>query len=439
NVNVSYVENSATKDSFEIKVVPVGNAIWKDTNNNEQKTIKVIMGDGIAAIPDATIPIKVSNKVVFPEPIKYENVNSSNAKSDINKWFVNYFKNYKISDFKSVGVGSDYKFANVDLQYVDNSVDLANKTFEMKATPKAGHSWSGIAFYTNSATETRTVKVSFDILNEQNTVRLESGYSVNWIINSAFDMGMWYYYYTVKPGSQYVAWPPQFLNWENISWFLTPGFDWHKQNYSYETRQWWKDLSVEYQKTMFEEGVKDLERYYPVKSAGDFSTVKWGNVKRIYQGVSFNFSVLVKPAEGHYWEDGKTDARYRDIKILCSSKADVKDGVVGSTYDFNDIKKLNSSIPSDNIPDVWVTNGLLSVDSTLTAGSFDQNQKIIYNIVKAELEKAFPQYNIEVTDIFSATPKYPYNYYGTWKYRILFSSKENPSYLKTINGFYFSE
>ncbi len=549
NVRISYVENSISNNTFEIKITPIGDAVWKSTKNNDQKIIKVTMGNSVS-LPDATVPVKPRNgsfdAVIVDPTIK--------SNDDLNKWLVNYFEEYKISDFSVIN--EDYDYKNVTLSYVENSANVANKTFKVKATPIAGHSWSNVAFYNGTITDAFTLDVSFknldnsdrvfdslvpvkvnnsglnvfvedpriktsadlnnwlnkyfatrykltdfvpqtpddynfqnvtlsyvqnsanlenksfkvkavptaghawktkDIYNDtiidavelniwigkmaienlENLVNIPSTWSINWVINSDFDNGIYNWYFNFNAGKEYEpwGWPLDVLKWENISWFFTPGFDWYK---SLNDKQYWKNLSVEYQRMMYEEAWKDLAKYYAVELAGDFSSVKWESVQRINQGIVFNFSVPLKPKAEHFWEDGSTDARYVPLKIFCSSKAEVGASVIGKTYNFKDIKNFNDIKSSDGIPDVWITNGLMKVDSVLTKSTFDENQKIIHDIVKADLEQTFPQYNIEITDIYSATPKYPYNYYGTWKYRILFGLKSDPTYLKTIEGYLFT-
>ncbi|MDE5952718.1 MAG: hypothetical protein K2G48_01195 [Malacoplasma sp.] len=413
NVTVSYVANSASlaTSSFKIAVSPIEGANWED-KTDESKIVDIFFDNDIK-VANATIPKKGAtfNVSIVDPTIKTD--------GNLNTYLTNLFKNNpKITDF-AIGAG-DTSFMNVNLTYVNNSASLNNKTFKLNATPVRGYTWSSVM---GEIADTVQINVKIgNMISANNTINFPTPWSVNWVINSDFS---------------FRTWPTHILTWENISWFFETGFDyyWYANNPRY-----YDNLSAQYQKLMFEEAYKDFSKYVPVDLAGDLSTVQWGYIQRINQGVLFNFAILVKPKTGYYWEDGSTTARYKTMKLFCSSKADVgAASVIGKTYNINDIKNFNNIKTSDGLPaNIWVTNNLMVVNSNLTSATFQQNQKIIHDIVKTDLERTFPNYNIEVSDIFSATPGYPYNYYGTWHYKIKFTSKDNKSYTKTMDGYLFT-
>ncbi|MDE5841586.1 MAG: hypothetical protein K2H11_01255, partial [Malacoplasma sp.] len=223
-----------------------------------------------------------------------------------------------------------------------------------------------------------------------------------------------------------------------ISWILEDDFDtyWYNQNPKY-----YDDLSVKYQHLLFEEGWKDLARCYPVELAGTFEQCEWSWIQRINEGATFNFKVPMKPKAGYYWADGTNGTRMVHLNLFLSADQDTGPGILSDISNINYIKTFNQkqSEATDGLPiKNWVSNDLIIVGEKLTKGTWDENVKIMENIVKSDLEKSFPKYNIEVSDIHSATWGYPYNYYGTWTYKIKFTSKSNSSYTKTMDGYIFT-
>ena len=420
HVYVSYVPNSIdySKKTFEISVIPTEKATWENTNDKTQKIIKVRM-DKNASIPDATVPIKPRNNA-FYLTIYDSTIKTNSTNEDLNKWFINYFKNYKLSDFSAIN-SSDYSYKNVELSYVENSADIKQKTFKMKATPKANHSWVNSAFYNDTITDSFTLDVSItDLTFYDKSVTLPSSWAINWVVNSEFK----FTYLNVNN-----------FDWYCLGWFLDPDFDYY----------WWSvnpkfyhELRAFYQKVLYEEGWRDIAKYYPVELAGDFDSVKWGYVQRINGGILLNYSVPVKPIDGNVWSDGKKDARYIQLRLFVSSKPDVgASGLIGNTFYVSNLKKYNDEEKTDDLPsNYWVTNGLMVVGNNLTKPTLEENKKVIADIVKGDLENCFPKYNIEISNVRTRAPGG--NWHWTWQYTIKFVSKTNPSFTKTIDGFLFT-
>ncbi|MDE6893845.1 MAG: hypothetical protein K2J02_00525 [Malacoplasma sp.] len=424
NVKVSYVENSISNNSFEIKVVPVGNAVWQDTNNKEQKTIKVVMNNGVR-LQDATVPIKPVNKTVFTASITGSNISSKSTDADLNKWLSNYFKSYKMSDFSlKILDSSDYKYANVNLSYVENSANITNKTFKIKVTPKAGHAWSSNVFYNDTVVDARTIEVSIENLGyADKIVTLPNRWGINLIMGSVFPF---------KTNGTHL------LTWENISWFLDPQWDWYWYG---NNPKYYDNKSVEYQHLLYEEAWKDLARYYPVELSGTFEECEWGYIQRLNESVTFNFKVPMKPQAGYTWSDGTTGTRLVHLNLFLSNECDVGPFILSNVSNLEYLKTFNKnqSAVSDGLPiNNWVTNDLIIIGEKLTKGTWSENSQIMIDIAKSDLEKSFPNYNIEVTDMHSASPGYPYNYYGVWTYKIKFTSKTDSSYTKTMDGYIFT-
>ncbi|MDE5775125.1 MAG: hypothetical protein K2H51_02205, partial [Malacoplasma sp.] len=421
NVNVTYVPNSAsfTTNTFKVNVTPVEGAIWENTaTNNEQRTVTVKI-DKAARIPDATVPAKSKNSSFNIT------VNDTNIKTDadLNNWMKNYFNTkFNLSHFTPET--PDYVFKNVNLTYVENSASIANKSFKVKATPTDGHAWSNNTFYKDTFVDPFEMDIWFlNLVTKDKFITLPDRWGINLIMATNFPFKNFH---------------SSHLQWKNISWILEDDFDtyWYNHNPKY-----YDDLSVKYQHLLFEEGWKDIARYYPVELSGTFEQCEWSWIQRINGGATFNFKVPMKPKAGYYWADGTNGTRMVHLNLFLSADQDAGPGILSDVSDMNYIKTFNQkeSAATDGLPvRSWVTNDLIIIGEKLNKPTFEENVKVLENIAKDDLVKSFPNYNIEISDVKSTSWGDPWWIPDTWTYKIKFTSKTNPSYSKTMDGYIFT-
>ncbi|MDE5767550.1 MAG: hypothetical protein K2H56_03300 [Malacoplasma sp.] len=424
NVNITYVPDSASfaTNSFQVYATPIEDAIWENTKDDSSQRIVTVKIDNSAKSPDATVPIKSKNSS-FNVAIKDKNIKTN---TDLNKWLSNYFKTtYKLTDFTPAT--PDNIFKNVNLSYVENSADLANKSFKVKATPLAGHAWANNTFYKNTIVDSFDMDIWIgNIIDANKMISLPERWSNSIIINSVYrDFNY-----------------NKYLIWEMLGFF----FDTDYLSYDVSAIPEFKkrfDSQMEQNKWyFFREGLKELAKYYPVEQAY-WDAIRYDKVERVSGGVALDYSILCYPKAGYYWEDGTNSEKWVPMRLFVSSEWDVgKSWVLGSTYNLTDIVNYNKENEKSPLPTrSWVTNKLLSVkNDILVNGTFEENKKIVEKIIMDDLEKNFPDYYIQVTDLQSASPNEPQDIKGNWKYKVRFILKTDKFAISDfIDGYIFSD
>ncbi|MDE6428975.1 MAG: hypothetical protein K2K18_00520, partial [Malacoplasma sp.] len=338
----------------------------------------------------------------------------------------NYFKsNYKLTDFTPVT--SDHVFKNVTLSYVENSANLAGKSFKVKATPTDGHAWANTTFYKDTVIDSYDMEVLIgNMIDSDKIISLPERWSNSFVINSI------YRDFNVN----------EYQDWSMLGFFFDPTY------LSYDV---W--LIPEYKKKFdaqkdqnewyfYREGLKELAKYYPVEQAY-WDAIRYDKVERVSGGIALDYSILCHPKAGYYWEDGTNVDKWVPMRMFVSSEWDVgKSWVLGKTYDLTDLKNYNKENEKQALPTrSWVSNKLLSVKNDLKPnGTFEENKKIVEKIIMDDLEKNFPDYYIQVTDLWSASPNEQTDIKGNWKYKIRFILKTDKFAISDfLDGYIFSD
>ena len=429
NVKITFVKDSASfsKNTFKISVTPVDGASWKfDEKQVEPKIIDVQMKNVVAKSNDATYPVK-ENNIIFNNKIDITNIKSN---QDLDNYFISIWENpIKLNNvqYAFTPITADYLMKNVTFEYVKGSAKLTDKSFKIKLTPNSGFAWQTTSMGNFDEPVELNVTISDgSYIADQTvgkTITLPTSWAIDWIINSRFN-------YKNSNSSK--------LIWENLSWFLDMNYEfgWYQAHKSY-----YLDLSATYQRYIYDGGIADLLKYFPNIESTGFNNVRWEYIQRINGGFLFNFFVQVKPKDGYYWDDKTNGVKEIKMRFFATSDKDMGSYVLGNSlipggiYDFvKKDKEADSALPSK----YWVHNGLVVAKKVLVAGTFSENAKILHDIIKADLDICFPKWDIEVTDIWSASPWGNYDYFAPWKYNIKFTNKEDSTISKTIPGYIFT-
>ncbi|MDE5553534.1 MAG: hypothetical protein K2I67_03200 [Malacoplasma sp.] len=424
NVNITYVQNSASlaTNSFQLDVAPIDGAVWQSTENNNEKRTITIKIDKSVKIPDATVPINTKNSS-FNVTIKDKNIKTD---SDLNQWLSNYFKtSYKLTDFTPTT--ADYVFKNVSLSYVENSADLVNKSFKVKATPLVDHAWASNAFYKNSIVDSFDMDILIgNIIDTNKIISLPERWSNSIVMNSIY-----------REFSN-----RNYLDWGMLGFFFDPTYLNYNVSLIPEYRKKFDAQKDQNEWYFYRQGLRELAKYYPVEQAY-WDAIRYDKVERVSGGIALDYSILCYPKQGYFWEDGTNGNKWVQMRLFVSSEWDVgKSWVLGKTYDLTEMKRYNAENENTPLPTwSWVTNKLLSVKNDIVLnGTFEENKKIVEKIIMDDLEKNFPDYYIQVTDLQSASPNEPQDVKGNWKYKIRFILKTDRFAISDfIDGYIFSD
>ncbi|MDE5952864.1 MAG: hypothetical protein K2G48_01975 [Malacoplasma sp.] len=424
NVNITYVPDSASfaTNSFQVYATPIEGAVWENTkDDSNQRTITVKI-DNAAKTPDATVPAKSKNSS-FNIKISDQSIKTD---ADLNNWMKNYFNtSFNLNHFTPET--PDYVFKNVKLTYVENSASIANKSFKVKATPLDGHAWSNTDFYKNTVTDDFDMDIWFlNLIPANKIISLPERWSNSIIINSIY--------------RQFNT--TEYLDWGMLGFFFDPTYLSYDTWLIPEYKKKFDDQKDQNEWYFYREGIKELAKYYPVEQAY-WDAIRYDKVERVSGGIALDYSILCYPKQGYYWEDGTNGSKWVQMRFFVSGEWDVgKSWVLGKTYDLMELKSYNIENEKTPLPTrSWVTNKLLSVKNDIVIkGTFEENKKIVEKIIMDDLEKNFPDYYIQITDLQSASPNEPQDVKGNWKYKIRFILKTDKFAISDfIDGYIFSD
>lgn len=399
NVDLKYVDGSANFDTgtFQISATPKKGYVF--ATREASKIINVSLNLYVSKAADASVA--QSDSLIGNIDLS---ANSIIDNSTLNTYLI---KLLGVDSSKMVSkatlLNNYVKYRNVNIKYVDNSADFANKTFKLSVTPNTGHTWVD----GSSSSKTVTVSLEYATSNvsaseksantEVKSVSLPSSWSLNAVASQ---------------------WVPV-----NIIGMNT----WHDDNGYLKDYAHFADIAK-----------KDIISYYGNAVADvQFLNDDPQGMIRIYDGTASYLwvRVILNPEYGK-WADGSTSP-YKDIRVNVFASVwdritNNPDSYYTSSFgnwwfdtaenekDFTDVA-LNRS---DDVPQRWVSNFLVEVNREFKGKSTQAIHDYMEKKILDDIVPFFPNYNITIKALVSASKNdNPNDTDSTWVYDIYYASK----------------
>lgn len=372
NVDLKYVDKSANYANSYFKITATPKDGFKFSNGDASKEITI------------TLPL-IKNEAKSSVPLKDDfkplmNVNDKSNAYDINKYlnenFANASNETKISMLSQANI-----YSNVDIAYVNDSVNVKTKTFKIIVTPKTGSAW------VNGDTDAKIIEVGYnatDII----TVNLPNMWSLNAVATYGEMMFKWGKVRDVAKNFEFIA---------NLAG-------------------------------------KDVEsRIKGVKYLGYLGNQE-KRVDEIYLGaMSWCWIKVGIDLDTHRWSDGYLKAErlmkvnFFSSEITKNATLDVQVGVDNTEAEVMEKNKYGMmGLPYYN----WVSNFVYEYKHGTSDGEIYKRKDAILK----DLQMSFPDWSISITRFASLGSKDQ----GTWMYNLKFIYKADPSIAKEMHGISFS-